>query len=134
MAPDWRSIGDYAHLYRADRSMERRVFVDADGEMLIIPQRGALRVCSELGRLARAYRVRINSSHHQSIANPGERLKVTARGADGIVEAVEFDSPEDWVIGVQWHPERMPGDAFAEKLFADFVGAARKAKLLTAGR
>jgi putative glutamine amidotransferase len=59
---------------------------------------------------------------------------VTARGADGIVEAVEFDSPEDWVIGVQWHPERMPDDAFAQKLFADFVGAARKAKLETARR
>src|SRR6476620_4455443 len=39
------------HLYRADRSMERRVFVDADGEMLLIPQSGALRVCTELGRL-----------------------------------------------------------------------------------
>ncbi len=39
------------HLYRADRSMERRVFVDADGELLIIPQSGALRLCSELGRL-----------------------------------------------------------------------------------
>src|SRR5215472_17592556 len=89
---------------------------------------------SQLGRLARAGLVRINSSHHQSIAKPGERLKVTARGADGIVEAVEFDSPQDWVIGVQWHPERMPADAFAQRLFADFVGAARKAKLETARR
>ena len=89
---------------------------------------------SQLGRLAEAGLVRINSSHHQSIAKPGERLKVTARGADGIVEAVEFDSPQDWVIGVQWHPERMPDDAFAQKLFADFVGAARKAKLETARR
>ena len=50
------------------------------------------------------------------------------------MEAVEFDSPQDWVIGVQWHPERMPDDAFAQKLFADFVGAARKAKLETARR
>ena len=87
---------------------------------------------SQLGRLAEAGMVRINSSHHQSIAKPGERLEVTARGADGIVEAVELDSPQDWVIGVQWHPERMPDDAFAQKLFADFVGAARKAKLPTA--
>jgi putative glutamine amidotransferase len=84
---------------------------------------------SQLGRLAEARQVRINSSHHQAIARPGEKLKVTARGADGIVEAVEFDSPEDWVVGVQWHPERMPDDAFAQKLFADFIGAARKAKL-----
>ena len=39
------------HLYRADRSMERRVFVDADGEMLIIPQSGTLRLFTELGRM-----------------------------------------------------------------------------------
>jgi homogentisate 1,2-dioxygenase len=39
------------HLYRASKSMERRVFVDADGELLIIPQEGALRVVTELGIL-----------------------------------------------------------------------------------
>ena len=31
--------------------MERRVFVDADGELLIIPQSGALRIVTELGRI-----------------------------------------------------------------------------------
>src|SRR5438046_8343115 len=36
--------------YRAGRSMERRVFVDADGELLIIPQSGTLRIATELGR------------------------------------------------------------------------------------
>jgi|KBSMisStandDraft_5_1062788.scaffolds.fasta_scaffold51389_2 homogentisate 1,2-dioxygenase len=43
--------GVAVHLYRASKSMERRVFVDADGEMLIIPQQGALRVLTELGML-----------------------------------------------------------------------------------
>ena len=39
------------HLYRASKSMERRVFVDSDGELLIIPQEGTLRVATELGRI-----------------------------------------------------------------------------------
>ena len=39
------------HLYRAQRSMERRVFVDADGELLIIPQDGAIELHTELGRI-----------------------------------------------------------------------------------
>src|SRR5439155_17028478 len=60
---------------------------------------------SQLEKLAGKERVRINSSHHQAIDKPGERLRVTARGADGIVEGVELQSREDWVIGVQWHPE-----------------------------
>ncbi|MBA3527703.1 MAG: homogentisate 1,2-dioxygenase [Sphingomonas sp.] len=41
--------GCAVHLYRATRSMERRVFVDADGELLIIPQQGALLIRTELG-------------------------------------------------------------------------------------
>jgi homogentisate 1,2-dioxygenase len=40
------------HLYRASRSMERRVFVCADGELLIVPQQGALQIDSELGRVS----------------------------------------------------------------------------------
>jgi homogentisate 1,2-dioxygenase len=43
--------GVAVHLYRASRSMERRVFVDADGELLIIPQAGTLRIATELGRM-----------------------------------------------------------------------------------
>jgi putative glutamine amidotransferase len=84
---------------------------------------------SHLQKLAGGTDVTINSSHHQSIARPGDKLRVTAHGSDGIIEGVELQSPEDWVVGVQWHPERMPEDAFAQRLFADFVGAARKAKL-----
>lgn len=87
-----------------------------------------LSVDSRLQKLAGSTRVHINSSHHQSIDTPGKNLEVTARGTDGIVEGVELRSPEDWVIGVQWHPERMPDDKFAQELFADFVEAARKAK------
>lgn len=84
---------------------------------------------SLLKQLAGAGQVQINSSHHQSIDRPGHRLRVTARGSDGIIEAVELQSPEVWVVGVQWHPERMPDDSFAQKLFAEFVTAARKARL-----
>ncbi|QIK96748.1 homogentisate 1,2-dioxygenase [Sphingomonas sp. HDW15A] len=43
--------GVAVHLYRTSKSMERRVFVDADGELLIIPQSGTLRIFTELGRL-----------------------------------------------------------------------------------
>src|SRR4051812_5236951 len=40
--------GVAVHLYRASRSMQRRVFVNADGELLIIPQSGTLRIFTEL--------------------------------------------------------------------------------------
>ena len=43
--------GMAAHLVVANRSMTRRAFVDADGEILIVPQQGRLAITTELGRL-----------------------------------------------------------------------------------
>src|ERR1700750_781767 len=37
-------------LYAVNRSMDRRAFQNADGEMLIVPQQGTLTIVSELGR------------------------------------------------------------------------------------
>ena len=39
------------HLYAANRSMSGRYFNDADGELLIVPQQGRLRIATELGVL-----------------------------------------------------------------------------------
>jgi len=39
------------HLYAANRSMQDRYFYDADGELLIVPQQGRLRIATELGML-----------------------------------------------------------------------------------
>jgi putative glutamine amidotransferase len=70
----------------------------------------------------------INSSHHQAIAKPGKDLEVTAHAPDGTIEAVEWKGGPGWVVGVQWHPERMPDDALAQKLFIEFVAAAERAR------
>ena len=37
------------HVYVANRSMQKRFFYDADGELLIVPQLGRLRIVTELG-------------------------------------------------------------------------------------
>ncbi|SDM87855.1 homogentisate 1,2-dioxygenase [Streptomyces wuyuanensis] len=44
--------GMAVHLYHANASMERRVFGDADGELLIVPERGGLLLRTELGLLS----------------------------------------------------------------------------------
>ncbi len=40
------------HVYCANRSMTDRYFHNADGEMMIVPQQGALSIFSELGKMA----------------------------------------------------------------------------------
>jgi putative glutamine amidotransferase len=82
---------------------------------------------SRLGELAGGDRAKVNSSHHQAILKAGKNLRVTAHSTDGIIEGVEWTGDRNWVVGVQWHPERMFGDAFSERLFRDFVAAARGA-------
>jgi len=79
---------------------------------------------SELARLAGQAEERINSSHHQAIRAPGRGLRVTAQAPDGVIEAVEWTGDANWVVGVQWHPERMPGHALSEALFRQLVLAA----------
>jgi homogentisate 1,2-dioxygenase len=39
------------HVYAANRDMQGRYFYDADGELLIVPQQGRLRIATELGVL-----------------------------------------------------------------------------------
>jgi homogentisate 1,2-dioxygenase len=49
-APDAHA-GCSIYLFAANRSMQRRYFYDADGELLIVPQQGALLLDTELGRI-----------------------------------------------------------------------------------
>ena len=82
---------------------------------------------SRLAQLAGAREVIVNSSHHQSVLEPGRDLRIVARAPDGVIEAVEWTGDSNWVIGVQWHPERMAsGDAVAQALFRELIAAARR--------
>jgi len=81
-----------------------------------------------LARLSEGAEATVNSSHHQAIDKPGENLRVSARASDGTIEGVEWTGDSNWVVGVQWHPERMFGDVLSERLFENFVAAARNAR------
>jgi len=89
---------------------------------------------SRLAALAGAAQAQVNSSHHQSIEQPGRQLRITGRAPDGIVESVEWTGDATWVTGVQWHPERMAGDPLAERLFSELTEAARAARKAHVGK
>lgn len=88
----------------------------------------------EIGQLAAAcglekregkFEALVNTSHHQAIRELGSGLRAAACSPDGVIEAVEHAPHKHWLVGVQWHPERMKGDALADSLFRSLIQAAR---------
>ena len=66
--------------------------------------------------------LRVNSFHHQSVADLGDGLRAVARAADGTIEAVEAPGPR-FVLGVQWHAEGLVSEPRQRALFEALVAA-----------
>jgi homogentisate 1,2-dioxygenase len=100
------------HQYRASRSMERRVFVNADGELLIIPQSGTLLLATEFGRIDVSpgqvaliprgvkFRLEVDSEALGYVAeNHGLPLRLPELGpigSNGLANARDFETPIAW--------------------------------------
>ncbi len=65
----------------------------------------------------------VNSHHHQAVKHVGERVAISARSSDGVIEAIEIRD-KTFCLGVQWHPEYInnPNDM---AIFAAFIAACR---------
>ncbi len=80
---------------------------------------------TELARITRVRRFRVNSLHHQSVDRLGEGLSIAARDEAGIVQAIEAAGPT-FRLGVQWHPEFLPYKRTHRRLFRAFIEAAAR--------
>ena len=66
----------------------------------------------EGGLLARVYgsaEIKVNSMHHQGVAELADELIAEGHAPDGLVEAARCRG-DWWAVGIQWHPERLPAD------------------------
>jgi homogentisate 1,2-dioxygenase len=98
------------HVYAANRSMTDRYFANHDGEMLIVPQQGRLRLATELGLLdvapgeiavlPRAVKVRVDLPDGPSRGYVCENYGAAFRlpelgpiGSNGLANARDFRSP-----------------------------------------
>jgi putative glutamine amidotransferase len=84
---------------------------------------------TRLARLFGAAELRVNSRHHQAVADPGPSLAVSARAADGVIEAIEAPGGESagFLVGVQWHPETLAAE-HRRVLYGALVEAAARAR------
>lgn len=86
--------------------------VFADNPVITVPGSSAAQILGES--------LTVKSYHHQAIDRVADGLTVTARGDDGVVQAVDVDAMT-FGVAVQWHPEETPDDL---RLFEALVAAA----------
>jgi homogentisate 1,2-dioxygenase len=103
-----RGIG--IHFYRANRSMQDRYFYNADGELLLVPQQGALQVHTECGVLTvgpgeiallpRGMKFCVVLLHEVArgyiCENYGRKMALPERGpigSDGLANRRDFETP-----------------------------------------
>jgi homogentisate 1,2-dioxygenase len=105
--------GCAVHLYRATRSMDGRVFVDADGELLIVPQQGTIQLQTELGCLElapgsigvvpRGVKFRVQLTDGEARGYVAENYGLPFRlpelgpiGSNGLANPRDFETPVAW--------------------------------------
>ena len=70
--------------------------------------------------------MKVNTTHHQAIRDPGRGLVINATAADGIIEGVE-STKHSFVLGVQWHPEVLaPRSRAQRKIFSSFISICKR--------
>jgi putative glutamine amidotransferase len=74
-------------------------------------------------RFLKKGRFSVNSTHHQAIKRLGNSLSAFAYSDDNVIEAY-YRKDYPFLVGVQWHPERLPDNELSLCLFRSFVGAA----------
>jgi homogentisate 1,2-dioxygenase len=117
-----RRRGCAIHLYAANRDMDRRAFYNADGDLLLVPEEGALTVLTELGPLE-------VTPGQIAVLPRGIVFSVllagpAARGYVGEVFGRHFQLPERGPVGANGLADarhfRAPAAFYEDKLAPDF--------------
>ena len=110
--------------HKPGRSVARahRVQIDPESKLAaILRQAGAAADANEV-------EIPVNSSHRQAVETLGDGLRLVAWSPeDGVKEGVEGTSPDQFVLGVQWHPERTyDSEPASRAIFRAFIQAAER--------
>jgi homogentisate 1,2-dioxygenase len=131
------NVGMAVHEFAANRSMTNRVFFDADGELLIVPQHGRLRFVTEMGVLEiepqqvvlipRGVRFRVDLVDHEARGYVCENYGAPFRlpelgplGSNGLANPRDFESPVAHFEDLEVATEVV--QKFAGKLWATSIG------------
>ncbi len=96
--------------YLSDREMVAHIITVTEGTLL--------------HKIVGATTLGVNSHHHQSVKAVSDKLIVSARSSDDIIEAIEVKDKK-FCLGVQWHPEFLINTS-EFKIFEAFILACKE--------
>jgi putative glutamine amidotransferase len=80
-------------------------------------------------RLAQLYgegEIVVNSEHRRAICRLARGLTISARALDGVIEAVEAEDRDWFLLGVQWQPASVTASGLDIQLFRGLVDASAR--------
>ena len=76
---------------------------------------------SLIGRVYGDGEIRVTSRHHMAIDEVAPGFRVTARCPDGVIEAIESEMLDWFVVGTQFHPEVAAASALDVRIFEEMI-------------
>jgi putative glutamine amidotransferase len=101
--------------------------IDSQMPSVINHKKGHHLVVIEKNRFLKTGEFYVNSTHHQAVKELGAGLIGFAFSPDKLIEAF-YGKDYPFLIGVQWHPERLMDDNLSLALFRSFIEASRGKK------
>ena len=73
---------------------------------------------SKLYKIFGQEKIEVNSVHNNTITEVGKMFKVSIKSEDGLIEGIENIDDNNFIVGVQFHPEILPQ---FNNLFKEFI-------------
>jgi len=77
---------------------------------------------TKLFKILKKSTIYVNSIHHQSVDKLGKNLRINAYDKNKIIEGIE-SIDNNFLLGVQWHPEYLFYKSDSKKIFNNFINA-----------
>ena len=67
--------------------------------------------------------IEVNSVHKCTISEVGSKFRATIKSSDGLIEGIEYNGEDKYIIGVRFHPEVLDQHSI---LFKEFINKCKK--------
>lgn len=83
---------------------------------------------SKMAEVLGVHQLEVNALHNQAVKDPGKNIEIVAREPNDVVQAIE-NTQQDFIIGVQWHPEYLPQRKQQRRIFQALVRHAKEVSM-----